>query len=411
MEPEYPWLLADASPEQPQRWRAPFSVVNVRSANGESYAMSTAITHPAHVDNIKKNRALGNLAILPQEIRNDIYSRILGDDYRQVYTFDQHGLTRDHWRSSPDPPFLNVNPILRKELLSALTSGRICTLRIEEHSLITNAPLHDPDTITSPIPPAEASQTFAIPTCKRIDITIDPPSPRDCSRFHTLRRNVHTLIDLINRRARDLNPQICVELDRATGLQTTSSYNDFAMFFGPFVHLAARCKAVMLFRTTGLPCFFPTVERYCNLIEAAMRFVPAARRELLLHQCQIDVKLAVARLRLNDPWAEKYKHAPKSVPMGDVDFAITKFALAVMYRLFNDAQCEMPRWIQDLTRHFVQAQNPRRLPDALQAAVMGGHSQQDMKLWAAGLIARFNPFFDDTKFFAGEQSMEWTESL
>lgn len=153
--------------------------------------------------------ALGTLGVLVPEARNEIYSLLLHEDYKQVYKFKDKGTLKvnqqDSWGVSA---FMCVNKTLQGEMLNQLSGGRHCRVCIEQNQITTDFIMHDISTNVDL--PLEIGNSLIIPTCKRINITIDPTSPRDGASFHTLRQNVHAFVAIINAGSRDVNPQICI---------------------------------------------------------------------------------------------------------------------------------------------------------------------------------------------------------
>lgn len=352
----------------------------------------------------KTNTNLGTLSLLPLEIRNNIYSRLLEDDYKQVYGFDDFyaSIMFDASKSSEQPTFLKVNQTFRMEILGALNMDRLCEVWIEEHKIITNFAMHTLDAQRTP----RALMQFAIPCCKRIFVTIDPPSPTSVTSFYTLRQNIQAFIDIINTGARDINPQICVELDR-TGLDRTYDYNEFAMFFGPFVGLSSRCRAAMMFRTTGHWWFKPKVESYCNFIEAAMQFVPEARCELKLRQYLIDIKLPIALMpfeKLNYHNLDNLNRPcvwPGIPQLSDRQLKIVKASVASLINLHEEQKTIAPTWLLKLARHLKESRRPKKISKELRTLVLEGSDVNAVLYWAEGLLSGRNPIFDVEPLLGG----------
>jgi hypothetical protein len=96
-------------------------------------------------------------------------------------------------------------------------------------------------------------------------------------------------------------PRLAVRLDSDEGT-TTCGYNDFALLMGPFSKLAKPCRAVMMCRSGGFFGFSPTIERQCDLLEAAISGTSGnsdaenARNVLAYQQFMLDIKVPSALL-------------------------------------------------------------------------------------------------------------------
>ena len=343
---------------------------------------------------------LGALATLPPELRKEVYSNLIGADYKQTYLFDADGSIRlDGQNSQPTPSFLRVSRTLRNEICDELMLDRECEVRVEEKKLITNFPLHDLAKLNS-ASTSDLRGRLKIPTCKQINVIVSTPSPRDGWRFYQCRKTVQELISLINSRDLNINPQIRAGLDR-TGTQYTRSYNDFAMFIGPFGALDKRCKAVMVYRTTGFSTFIPGVSTYCNLIEAAMKGVPEAKLELTLHQLQLDLKLPIAFHFNAKCFVEELTERDKLTQAKPTEQISRK--VSALYDFFGKSDLPLPPWLGELDRHIRHECDLKHIIEVLN---MGDRSASDSVLWAAGLLSGYNPLFDDSALLAPSPWLE-----
>lgn len=178
---------------------------------------------------------LGNLGGLPLEMRYDIYSFSLPDDFRQTYTVDpSSGTIQKTSQSLPLPSFFAISKAVLAEVLESVMNGRACQIWITEDSITTNFPLYSYSKFAG-----EGSGQLIrsqIPKCQKVRLTVFPPSPRLAEGFLRVRRNVVKVFGCLESYFRASLPRVEVELGFVadySGVRIVS--NDFCTLVGPLV--------------------------------------------------------------------------------------------------------------------------------------------------------------------------------
>ena len=143
------------------------------------------------VDSVAEIDGIGSLRKLPQEVRLDVHRHLLPEDFLQIYISNGDRFTRvPSPHSSSLPPFLRVSKELHSEMLPSLMADRTCEARIANDIVRTNFFMHDPwSTIGSQQLNSTQEVTLRIPLCKRLTVTIVPPSPADGRRLRASTAN------------------------------------------------------------------------------------------------------------------------------------------------------------------------------------------------------------------------------
>jgi hypothetical protein len=232
---------------------------------------------------ISGQSTLGNLAILPPELRCQVYGYVLPEAFQQRFVIDnEHGtIAALNGKAAPSIGLLYASRAIRNEAEEGLTRNDVWKVNITEHSLASNMPLCD--RIFTP-------KIIISPTCKSLDLTVAIPCPRTPAGLFALRIKVQIFVDW-------LNPQPKLPLQLAAGIHSKMhglleyTYNDYAMLMGPLGALSGVQKP----RIEPFVAGRAAVEQ-CQLITAAMCKSTSddgkklARRQQLL----IDVKLSLA---------------------------------------------------------------------------------------------------------------------
>ena len=245
--------------------------------------------------------------------------------------------------------------------------------------------------------------------CKLLEITIVRPSPRSAVGFAKLRSNVHAFVDILNKSGCKMLPRLAARLD--SGKNTTScEYNDFALLMGPFSKLTKPCRAVMMYRSGGFFGFSPTIERLCDLLEAAIsgtRHAESARNILAYQQFMLDIKIPftlLACLTDNEITTAENKELYMKSATRVIEACLglkgwyganNKNPPTWLETLCDGESGSVPTWLAAFQNRLGSI--GLNYDHATLWEMLGEQNKGVLKAWLSGHYKRRNPFWDEMK--------------
>ena len=339
--------------------------------------------------------ALGTLKTFPPEVRAAIFKRLLPEDFRQVFTVVDSKIVYAPLLSSPEPSFLSSSKEMRAEIVDVSMVDGTCTVEIDSERISTNFLATRWMIAPSPKMILERSQpdylSFQLPTCKIFEIIIVPPFPRSTEEFLVARRNVELFVETLNNSKSDFIPKLSVRLQHQHNGGCRCGYNDFAMLMGPLSKLRKRCRAVMIYRTTGFHTFVPDIEKQCDLIEQAVAGSPEAQKLLAYQQYMLEIKLPLSRIDYPLSIPQWVQQQPRVVPDQSSAARVLRacHGLKDWCRAYGESR---KHWLEPLKVEMEAGNTPS---SELLEQIFEGHDRSVALWWAAGLATRVNPFWDE----------------
>lgn len=339
----------------------------------------------------RTNAALGDFSMLPAELRLEVFKGLLPDSFEQVYTVTEAGMVFAPDLSSPEPPFLRLNNMLRYEMLQAMKTDGVCKFRIDAETIKTNFLVLDKNQRTQ-----FKISSCHLPKCEKLEMSIAIPSPRLLEDFMKVRRSVQLLVQALNNVSDSTTRNLSIRLEHPADEGCSSrGYNDFAMLMGPLLKLEKMFRFAKICRTT-VPVPAPKVERQCVLMEEAITGREPARKLVTFQQLMLDIKLPLCQLM--DP----RRLTPGVVSHLAPGWRTTDLERASMERLLDSCReledwhkaygGEAPRWLTSIKKELVAGKTPS---GPLRLLAFDGRKTKDLKYWAAGLMTQSNPFWNE----------------
>lgn len=341
---------------------------------------------------------LGNLGTLPPELRFEVFSYLVPQDFRQ--TFEISGDEESVAPSFRQPACLAIfytSKKLRDEASQAVMGGRACEFTITKTGYRTNFPFCD--TLMSP---QERNNVINMSVSKAVNFVPCIPHPRCAEDIAAVRRNVAKIVRYINRGEREL-PPVTASIFSALQRHLRLAYNDYAMLLGPLAGLSNVNRGVKISCSSPLTPGLVDSKclEQCNLIETAMQDCHAFADLVLQQQAKIDIKLTIAMYYDPQPFAQTLGLALIIRPIGLQAARTLKEALHEVKKLHAfkisaspDAMVvDLPAWMHEVYSKVCEFGDQTHIPEHLITTILGDRLRFEYLAWAAGHQTLINPYW------------------
>lgn len=333
-------------------------------------------------------------ADLPKELRLEMYDCIRPTWLYAYKVGTLSGPVKSTSKPCNLPPLFAASKWIHNEAMGpAPQPSDVCRINVDGAFIRTNSPMVElPD--ESQRTDLIHDKNIRLPPCRVLVLTIWPPSHRSAEDFIQTRRSVAKVAKWLNVCDQETLPCIKIKLGTsATGTDTKSKYEDFALLLGPLSQLQKLYTSVVVSRGPGYAKLDFKIESTCGLLERYLNTgSEVALKELTYQESILDVRLQTWYIRSNlQAHSDKASNTDSllyQIPRGSMDALRT--ATRRLQTLCTARDAYKPIWLLELFSMIQNQAVSRREARNFVDKESGAESAR-FERWAAGQRPRFDP--------------------